>query len=538
VFVTNKLDSSFDLRTFRLREIAFGGVTVTVPANRCFYQTRIPLPPPHATNLVADIVAGVDVQNGQVFWSVSALDLNTGALVESALEGLLPPNNTNHDGEGHVVYTIEPRRDLPTGTVITNQATIVFDINAPIDTNPTTNTVDALPPTSTVVPLPAAVLETNFTVSWFGADDPGGSGVRSYDVYVSDNGGPWQVWRGNVVGNSDTFGGQPGHYYAFYSRALDNAGNVKPAPASPQAMIFVSNNRPPALEPVADQTAAVGARLAVTNTASDPDVGNQLTFSLIDAPAGAGIDPAKGTLWWYPSPWQGGTTNLFTVGVTDSGLPPRSASTSFLVLVGDHAELSVDSAVLRGGQTNCVALRLASTASLTNLSFTLGLPAGRLTDLSVSPAIPEVAQAQLVPLDAAHVLLTLAAAPARAFRGTQVVASVCFNTAPGQTSFIAQLVPSDALAQKSDGSSLTSFGLFAGRIILVVDQPVLEVARQGLSQMQLTVHGWPARPYYLESAADIGGPWTTINSLTLSNETQTILCPIESIGNRFLRLRQ
>jgi hypothetical protein len=119
-----------------------------------------------------------------------------------------------------------------------------------------------------------------------------------------------------------------------------------------------------------------------------------------------------------------------------------------------------------------------------------------------------------------------------------VVASVCFNTAPGQTSFIAQLVPSDALAQKSDGSSLTSFGLFAGRIILVVDQPVLEVARQGLSQMQLTVHGWPARPYYLESAADIGGPWTTINSLTLSNETQTILCPIESIGNRFLRLRQ
>jgi hypothetical protein len=538
VVVTNRLDPNFDVRTFRLREIAFGSVTVTVPTNRCFYQTQVALPPPHATNIVADISAGVDLQNGLVFWTLSAIDLNTGALVESALEGLLPPNDTNHVGEGHVIYTILPRADVPTGAVITNQAAIVFDINPPIETNPTTNTVDALPPTSAVAALPASVLETNFVVSWVGTDDAGGSGLRNYNVYVSDNGGPWQVWDANITGNSDTFNGQPGHYYYFYSRALDNADNQEPAPAGFQASIYVSNNQPPTLQPVKDQIATVGSPLTVTNVVSDPNPGVQLAFSLVDAPAGASIDPATGTIGWVPSPSQGATTNLFTVNVTDNGLPPLSAAQSFLVVVGDYAELRVDSANLLGGQTNCVPLRLTSTASLTNLSFTLGLPAGVLADLSVSPDSPAVALAQLVLLDAAHARITLEAGPARALQGTQAVASVCFATAPGQTSFIAEFAPSAALAQKADGSSLTNFGLFPGRIVLVAAQPVLEAAGNGLDQIQLTVNGWPGRAYYLESASELRGPWTTQSSLTLTAETQTILLPIRGTRMQFFRLRQ
>ena len=40
----------------------------------------------------------------------------------------------------------------------------------------------------------AAARETttpSFTVSWSGSDDAGGSGIASYDIYVSDNGGPY-----------------------------------------------------------------------------------------------------------------------------------------------------------------------------------------------------------------------------------------------------------------------------------------------------------------------------------------------------------
>jgi hypothetical protein len=538
VLVTNKLEANLDLRSFRLGEIAFSGVTITVPTNRCFYQTRVALPPPHAANIVADVTAGVDVANNLVFWTIDAIDLNTGQLVESAQEGILPPNDANNSGQGHATYTILPASGVTTGTIITNQATIVFDINAPLDTNPTTNTVDAVPPTSTVATLPASLMDTNFILAWFGTDDLGGSGVSSYDVYVSDNGGPWVVWLSNTTTNSATFSGQAGHYYYFYSRARDNAGNVEPAPASLQAQTFVSANQPPALQPLADHTAVVGTALVLTNAASDPDPGDRLTFSLSDAPAGASIDPATGTIRWDPTPWQARTTNLFTMTVTDNGLPPLSASQSFLVVVGDYLELGVGSADLLAGQSGCVPLRLLSTATLTNLSFTLGIPPGRLSNLSVSPGVPQVAQAQLVPINASNAQIILSAGPGSVLSGTQTLASVCFDTSPAQPSFVAQLLPDTALAQASDGRSLTGFALFPGRLVVVATQPVIEAAAFGTNQLQLTLYGRPALRYSVESATDLRGPWSPVASLTLTNETQTISFPIQGTGAQFFRLHQ
>jgi len=129
--------------------------------------------------------------------------------------------------------------------IITNQATIVFDINAPLDTNPTTNTVDARAPQAPSPPCrvadghqlhPRLVRHRRSRAS----------GVSSYDVYVSRQWRAWVVWLSNTTTNSATFSGQPGHYYYFYSRAQDNAGNVEPAPATFQAQTFVSaNNRLP-----------------------------------------------------------------------------------------------------------------------------------------------------------------------------------------------------------------------------------------------------------------------------------------------------
>ena len=538
VLVTNKLEAGFDLRTFRLREIAFGNVTISVPTNRCFYQTRVALPPPHATNVVADVTAGVDLENGLVFWTLNAIDLNTGQLVESAQEGILPPDDATHAGEGHVIYTILPASGVATGTVITNQATIVFDINAPLDTNPTTNTVDAVPPSSTVAALPASLMDTNFTVAWFGTDDPGGSGLSRYDVYVSDNGGPWAVWQSGVTANNATYSGQPGHYYFFYSRAWDSAGNVEPAPATYQAQTFISDNHPPTLQPLADQTAIVNTRLVVTNSASDPDAGQQLTFSLTDAPAGASIDPARGTIQWTPLPRQGSTTNLFTVMVTDNGLPPLSASQSFLVVVGDYVELDVGSGDLLAGHSGCVPLRLVSTATLTNLSFTLGIPPGRLSNLSISPSVPQVAQAQLVPLDPANAQVILSAGPAPVLSGTQTLASVCFDTLPTQPSFVAELAPRQATARTSDGRSLTNLALFPGRLVVVATQPMIQAAALGTNQLQLTLYGRPAVSYSVESSTDLRGPWSPVASLTLTNEMQTLFVPIQGAGARFFRLHQ
>ena len=52
----------------------------------------------------------------------------------------------------------------------------------------------------------------------------------AYNVYVSDDGGPFTLWQSDTTATSATFTGQVGHTYAFYSVATDNVGLVQPTP--------------------------------------------------------------------------------------------------------------------------------------------------------------------------------------------------------------------------------------------------------------------------------------------------------------------
>ena len=73
-------------------------------------------------------------------------------------------------------------------------------------------------------------------------------------------------------------------------------------------------NSAPVLDPVGDKTATAGSELAFTATASDPDAGDTLTFSLAAGtsgavPAGASIT-AGGAFTWTPNTTQIGTAHL------------------------------------------------------------------------------------------------------------------------------------------------------------------------------------------------------------------------------------
>src|SRR5207248_1367829 len=103
---------------------------------------------------------------------------------------------------------------------------------------------DITPPTSSVAALPAFFASTSFPVTWSGADNPGGSGLASYDVFVSDNGGPFTPFQTATTQTSAAFTGNDGHTYAFYSVATDHAGNRQVTPATAQAVTTV-NGAPP-----------------------------------------------------------------------------------------------------------------------------------------------------------------------------------------------------------------------------------------------------------------------------------------------------
>jgi RHS repeat-associated protein len=244
VTITHPLDDDLDWRTFRIGSFGWGDITITPTNSQPFHAQRIDRT---ATDgYYVDISAGLNTQTGEAFWTFTTIDPATGESPTDPFLGFLPPNDENASGEGFVNYTIRPRSDASTGDVIDAAATIVFDTEEPIDTPPIFHTIDAASPQSEVTGLPATTPETSFTVTWTGADDTIGSGLASYTVYVSDNGGNFTPWLTNTSNTSATYTGQEGHTYRFYTAATDNAGNTEAIPTTPDATIqILSSNQPP-----------------------------------------------------------------------------------------------------------------------------------------------------------------------------------------------------------------------------------------------------------------------------------------------------
>jgi subtilase family serine protease len=235
--ITDQLPNTLDPRTLRLKEIGFGNYRFAVPDNRAFYQNRAPLGA-DLNNLLVDISAGLDISSGRVTWTLTAIDPVTGEQPANPNVGLLPPNDENNSGQGYVIFTVQPKTTGTTGTVIANNATIIFDTEPPIITNTVSNTLDAAAPTTGVSALPNSSAPT-IDLQWSGADDANGSGLQNFDIWVSENGGVYQPLISGTSLTSAQFVGRYGRNYRFYSTARDNAGNVESPPEVPDAMTTV-----------------------------------------------------------------------------------------------------------------------------------------------------------------------------------------------------------------------------------------------------------------------------------------------------------
>jgi hypothetical protein len=108
------------------------------------------------------------------------------------------------------------------------------------------------------------------------------------------------------------------------SAFTDLAGNSLSAPGGGRYTFTVTGppDAPITLNPIPAQTVAPGGVLAVPATATDPDLGRTLVYSLgSGAPAGAAINPGSGLFTWTPSPAQAGTTYTIAVTVAVQNLP-------------------------------------------------------------------------------------------------------------------------------------------------------------------------------------------------------------------------
>jgi hypothetical protein len=132
-------------------------------------------------------------------------------------------------------------------------------------------------------------------------------------------------------------------------------------------------NSPPVLPPQSSQIIEELTTLIITNTAVDTDLPvNTLTYILASAPTNA-VMSAEGVITWTPTEAQGPSTNTFVTVVADNGIPSRSATNVFTVIVNEVNSAPVLPAL--GSRT----IDELTTLVVTNTATDSDLPVNRLT---------------------------------------------------------------------------------------------------------------------------------------------------------------
>ncbi len=181
IFINDYLDADLDWSTFRLGEVSFGEHVVTSLSGKESGEDRVVL-----GDLAVDIEAQRVPGTGLVNWTLRTIDPETGELPEDPFAGLLPPEDGTGRGQGYVTFTVRSRKDRPAGTLLTNSASIVFDVNAPIITNEVFNTIsDDVPsaPSSPDIPDGTVDVPLSSVLSWSPSEY-----ATSYDLYLWESG--------------------------------------------------------------------------------------------------------------------------------------------------------------------------------------------------------------------------------------------------------------------------------------------------------------------------------------------------------------
>ncbi len=143
VRVTEDLDEHLDWDSLELGEVVFAGETDRGLVGLHSGTSEYAVP---GTNY--SVRTTFTLRNGVASWHIRMVDPDgdEDGWPLDAYAGFLPPNGTNHLGEGHVSYRIKVRDDAPKNVRIGAAAEIVFDWNETVPTDPSWwNTTGHLP---------------------------------------------------------------------------------------------------------------------------------------------------------------------------------------------------------------------------------------------------------------------------------------------------------------------------------------------------------------------------------------------------------
>ena len=366
-----------------------------------------------------------------------------------------------------------------------------------------------------------------FEVSWWGVDFPGGSGVKSYDVYVRDNGGGWQLWLGSTATTGGTYLGVLGHIYAFAVVAIDQAGNRSPLPLEPMAFTHVTLlNAAPRLETPLWHPGGVDQLLVITNRATDPDLpGQTLTFSLVSAGApGAVMNPGLGTLTWTPTLGHAGKSVPFDVMVTDNGYPPLSAMQRITVRVDHYLQIGLGTNVVKPGQLGVMPVTVYSSAAIGGMYVRFKVrPDSALKEWKWIDAPGGGCSGLLWVEDASTIWLVFQDCPASLFPGLGLMGHLQFQ-ASATFEGLVRMEVDQVWGLDSNLAEITDLGVFSGRLAVMDEAPVLDLVRNKQGNPSLVLYGRAGRHYELETRSSglVNPAWIPLGRILLNRDVQTL----------------
>ena len=134
VWVTNPLSPWLDWSTFEVIDVSFADQVDLGLAGLHRGTSLVDL---NGTDYKVQTTVSLDMKTGIADWYLRIVDETTATQwPEDVFAGFLQPNDETHRGEGHLTYRVKVREDAPKGVRIDNSATIVFDYNPPIETDP------------------------------------------------------------------------------------------------------------------------------------------------------------------------------------------------------------------------------------------------------------------------------------------------------------------------------------------------------------------------------------------------------------------
>ena len=176
------------------------------------------------------VSAGIDLNTDTITWLLQAIDPHTGEVIRTRPRVCCRPTTPAAPARASSPTPSSPWPGWPPAPRSAPRRACCSTPPPRRTRPPITYTIDGTAPTTTLTATPITAGSSDYQVQWNAEDDPAGSGVKSVTVYVSEDGGDYQIWLNQTTATSGIYNGQAGHTYQFLALAIDNAGNQEQPP--------------------------------------------------------------------------------------------------------------------------------------------------------------------------------------------------------------------------------------------------------------------------------------------------------------------